>query len=404
VHDLEPSEDSVSGLGSPGPSPASELRFLAFLLPQFHPIPENDAWWGPGFTDWTNVAKARPEFRGHRQPHLPADLGFYDLRLPEARAAQASMAASYGINAFCYYHYWFEGRRVLEKPFEAVLRSGEPDFPFCLCWANESWTRGWSGRDGEVLLRQGYSEHDDLIHIRSLAEAFSDSRYLKICGRPVFLVYRAASLPDPVRTTETWRQELVRLGVGDPYLCLVHSFDADRLDPQLLGFDAAVRFEPDWRGLRRQGNGSLVHRGFRRIFRPGSPYRANTIRDHPSAVAYSLQQAKSDYRLYPCVSPGFDNSPRRPNGGATVLLNSSPELYEAWLREVVRRFEPFGPEENLVFINAWNEWAEGNHLEPCQQWGRGYLEAHARVVADHRSDARDTFSVGVNRPTGSVGS
>lgn len=403
MSDVELSGEAIRGLRSPGPSQASALRFLAFFLPQYHPIPENDEWWGPGFTDWANVARARPVIRGHYQPHIPADLGFYDLRLSEARAAQAAMASAYGIDAFCYYHYWFEGRRLLQKPFEAVLRTGEPDFPFCLCWANENWTRRWSGRDGEVLMRQGYSEQDDLIHIRWLAEAFSDSRYLTIRGRPVFLVYRAASLPDPLRTTETWRRELVRLGVGDPYLCLVHSFDADRLDPRPVGFDAAVKFEPDWRSLEQQRNGSLVRRGFRRIFRPGSPYRTNTLRDHPSAVAYSLHQPKSEYRLYPGVSPGFDNSPRRPNGGATVLTDSSPELYEAWLREVVRRFEPFGPEENLVFINAWNEWAEGNHLEPCQRWGKGFLEAHARVVADHRSAFRQPIS-NTDRATSPIGS
>jgi lipopolysaccharide biosynthesis protein len=402
--DLEPPAETTPRLASPGPSLAADLRFLAFFLPQYHPISENDEWWGAGFTDWVNVARARPVLRGHHQPHIPADLGFYDLRLQETRAAQAGLASAHGIDAFCYYHYWFEGRRLLERPFDAVLHTGEPDLPFCLCWANESWTRRWTGRDGEVLIRQGYSEHDDLNHSRWLAEAFSDSRYLKIRGRPVFLVYRAASLPDPVRTTESWRRELVRLGVGDPYLCLVHSFDADRLDPRALGFDAAVTFEPDWRGLYLQRNGSLARRGFRRSLRPRSPYRTNTLRDYQSVVAHSLSQPTTDYRLYPCVSPGFDNSPRRPNGGATVLLDSSPELYEAWLREVVRRFEPFGPEENLVFINAWNEWAEGNHLEPCQRWGKAFLEAHARVVAEHRSALRQPNSIAANPATSSLGS
>jgi lipopolysaccharide biosynthesis protein len=384
-------------------SRSSELRFLAFYLPQFHPIPENDEWWGPGFTDWANVARARPLVRSHYQPHLPADLGFYDLRLAETRAAQATMAAEYALDGFCYYHYWFEGRRLLERPFDEVLRSGQPNFPFCLCWANENWTRSWNGRSGENLVRQTYSERDDLTHIRWLAKAFSDARYLRICGRPVFLVYRATSIPEPVRTTETWRRELVRLGVGDPYLCLVHSFDADRLDPRTLGFDAAVKFAPDWRTLRRQPKGSLARRGSRRVFRPSSPYRINTLRDYSSVVTDSLREPNPDYRLYPCVSPGFDNTPRRPTG-ATVLLNSSPDAYETWLRDTVERFEPFGPEENLVFVNAWNEWAEGNHLEPCQRWGRAYLEAHARVVANLRLAFRQPTSTAADPATATLGS
>ena len=399
---LDADEAAVDPTGPASPSRASEPRFLAFYLPQFHPIAENNEWWGPGFTDWTNVVRARPVVRGHYQPHIPADLGFYDLRLAEARAAQAAMAAEYGIDGFCYYHYWFHGRRLLERPFDEVLRSGQPDFPFCLCWANENWTRTWSGRDGEVLVRQTYSERDDLTHIRWLAEAFSDPRYLRIRGRPVFLVYRASSIPDTARTTDTWRREAVRLGVGDPYLCLVHSFDADRLDPGPLGFDAAVKFAPDWRIVRKP-NGSRARRGSRRVFHPRSPYRVNTLRDYRSVVTDSLRQPNPDYRLYPCVSPGFDNTPRRPTG-ATVLLNSSPEAYETWLRETVERFEPFGPEEDLVFVNAWNEWAEGNHLEPCQRWGKAYLEAHARVVANFRSAFRQPNSTAVDPARASLGS
>jgi lipopolysaccharide biosynthesis protein len=397
---LNGEEVAVDPTGLAGLSRASDPRFFAFYLPQFHPIAENDEWWGPGFTDWTNVVRARPVVRGHYQPHIPADLGFYDLRLAEARAAQAAMAAEYGIDGFCYYHYWFHGRRLLERPFDEVLRSGQPDFPFCLCWANENWTRTWSGRDGEVLVRQTYSERDDLTHIRWLAEAFSDPRYLRIRGRPVFLVYRASSIPETARTTDTWRREAVRLGVGDPYLCLVHSFDADRLDPGPLGFDAAVKFAPDWRIVRKL-NGSRARRGSRRVFHPRSPYRVNTLRDYSSVVTDSLREPNPDYRLYPCVSPGFDNTPRRPTG-ATVLLNSSPDAYETWLRETVGRFEPFGPEENLVFVNAWNEWAEGNHLEPCQQWGRAYLEAHARVVAKVRSAFRQPTTTAADPATASL--
>src|SRR5215475_4957626 len=180
-------------------------RLVAFYLPQYHPIPENDEWWGTGFTEWTNVVSAKPVFAGHYQPHLPADLGFYDLRLPEVRQAQADLARNHGIHGFCYYHYWFQGRRLLRRPFDEVLRSGQPDFPFCLCWANENWTRVWDGSDKKLLIEQTYSADDDLAHIRWLAPAFRDPRHIRVEGKPLFLVYRARKLPDPLRTTSLWR-------------------------------------------------------------------------------------------------------------------------------------------------------------------------------------------------------
>ncbi len=191
-------EDSGNGTSTKGcPLSNGGVRGIAFHLPQFHPIPENDEWWGKGFTEWTNVAKATPRFPGHYQPHLPADLGFYDLRLPEARAAQAELAARYGIYGFCYYHYWFSGRRLLERPVNEIWKSGEPDFPFCLCWANENWTRQWDGQNAQVLLEQHYSAADDLAHIRSLIPLFKDRRYIRVADRPLLLVYRASRLPEP---------------------------------------------------------------------------------------------------------------------------------------------------------------------------------------------------------------
>ena len=357
-----------------------QLRYVAFYLPQFHPIPENDEWWGTGFTEWRNVARADPLFRGHQQPHIPGDLGFYDLRLPETRVAQAALAAQYGIDAFCYFHYWFEGHRLLEKPFDDVLRSGDPQHPFLLCWANENWTRVWDGKSAEMLLEQSYSHEDDLSHVRALAETFADPRYLRIDGRPVFLVYRPLHFAEPARFAETWRAEAARLGVGDLYLCGVNGGRDQAIDPVALGLDAVVAFAPFY-GLATRKRGSRPWRAARRLVRPDGLYRRNRMYEYATVAADNLAVPAPDHKLFPCVSPGFDNSPRRTNGGATIITGSSPDAYEHWLREVTRRFEPYSPEENLVFVNAWNEWAEGNHLEPSRANGHEYLEAHRRARA-----------------------
>ncbi len=348
------------------------MRSIAFYLPQFHPVPENDDWWGRGFTEWTNVVNGRPQYRWHDQPHLPADLGFYDLRVPEVRQAQADLAAEYGVSGFCYYHYWFNGRRILERPFDEVLSSGAPDFPFCLCWANENWTRVWDGGDKEVLLRQVYSPEDDIEHLRWLARAFRDPRYIRIDGRPVLLVYRALNLPDPVATTERWRHEARQLGIGELFLCRVESFDDERGDPRAIGFDAAVEFQPD----HLLSMPSFRWRVGRRLTSSRGWYRHRWL-DYEVLVRRSLVKAPAPYQRFPGVTPSWDNTARRERG-ATMLRGSSPALFEKWVSEVVGRY---GSETDLLFVNAWNEWAEGNHLEPCQRWGRGYLEAHLRGLA-----------------------
>ncbi len=216
---------------------------LAFYLPQFHQTPENDAWHGVGFTEWTLVARSRPLFAGHYQPHLPGELGFYDLRLPETRELQARLARSYGISGFCYYHYWFRGRRMLERPFHEVLRSGKPDFPFCLCWANESWFRKWQGSVDEVVVEQAFDEEDDLEHIRWAIEAFKDPRYIRVKGRPLLTVYRPHSLPNPKRTVEIWRTECPRAGVPEPWIVGFET-SGKVTDPAEIGFNASAEFVP----------------------------------------------------------------------------------------------------------------------------------------------------------------
>jgi lipopolysaccharide biosynthesis protein len=358
----------------------ARLRALAIYLPQFHPIPENDLWWGKGFTEWTNVASARPLFRGHHQPHLPADLGYYDLRLPQVREAQAQMARDAGIHGFCYYHYWFSGKRVLERPFTEVLQSGSPDFPFCLCWANENWTRRWDGQDKEILLAQHYSAADDLAHIRSLLPAFADPRYIRIDGRPVFLVYRTALLPDPARTAERWREACVRAGIGDLYLIRVENFTADPV-PSSIGFDAAMSFAPDWRSSPPARRPHKLVRIMRRLQLADPFLERQMVMSYADLAANFLARPAAPYVRYPSVTPMWDNSARRRQRGAAIFHGSTPQLYQRWLEQTASRFEPPSHDENLIFINAWNEWAEGNHLEPCQRWGTAYLDATRDALA-----------------------
>jgi lipopolysaccharide biosynthesis protein len=357
------------------------VRPIAFFLPQFHPIPENDLWWGAGFTEWRNVVKARPLFHGHDQPHLPADLGFYDLRLAETREAQADLAQEHGIHGFCYYHYWFNGRRVLGRPIDDVLASKRPALPFCLCWANEDWTRAWDGRTGDILIAHEYAEQDDRRHIRWLAEAFADDRYIRVDGRPLFLVYRASRLPDPIRTTMVWREEADRLGIGELFLCRVESFSQERGDPAALGFDAAVEFQPDWAALGPARRRSAPWRLSRAVGLSSPAYGTHRIYDYGAVAERMVAKRRPPYPWFPCVTPSWDNTPRRRDGGV-ILHGSTPDLYRRWLTTVIARQASEPPGERLVFLNAWNEWGEGNHLEPSERWGRAYLRATREALAE----------------------
>jgi lipopolysaccharide biosynthesis protein len=372
-----------------GPAPTAEtaVRLIAFYLPQYHPITENDEWWGAGFTEWRNVVQARPLFPGHYQPHLPADLGFYDLRLPETREAQASLARAHGVYGFCYYHYWFNGRRILHRPFEEVLRLGSPSFPFCLCWANENWTRRWDGLDQEVLLTQLYSVEDDRRHIQHLLPALGDSRYIRVGGRPLLLVYATKLLPDPARTAEIWREEAARAGVGPLYLATVGRHDQADIDPRAIGFDAAVEFAPDWRvlGLPRfnRPRYDLRARVYRRLRQHGwmsNAYMDHAVHDYEELSTGMHAKPRPPYPWFRGVTPGWDNSPRR-RRSAMIIDGSTPQKYGTWLAAAVGETVRSAPsEERIVFVNAWNEWAEGNHLEPDLRWGKAYLEATRRAL------------------------
>lgn len=376
------------------PSPDSARRAIAFYLPQYHPVAENDRFWGAGFTEWRNVVQARPRFPGHLQPHLPADLGFYDLRLAETRTAQAELARSAGLSGFCYYHYWFNGRRVLHQPFDAVLAEKAPDFPFMLCWANENWTRAWDGSAREILLAQDYSDADTAAHARHLAPAFDDPRYIRIEGRPVFAVYNTDDLPCPLQWSDIFRETSLKLGF-QPYLVRVERYlDRDMRRPEALGFDAALEFQPFSRSfrafqltrpdLKRDMRLRLAH-AFRKGWRKALPSKSfDTHHDMAAFVAFDMSRTAPDYTCFPGVCPSWDNSARRPPGKAIIFRNSHPDLFADWLSSKARAFLPPVREANLIFINAWNEWAEGNHLEPCLTHGHDWLDAVAKGLHQAR--------------------
>jgi len=374
------------------------IRTIAIYLPQFHPVPENDEWWGKGFTEWTNVTKAKPLFDDHYQPHLPADLGFYDLRLPEIREEQAKLAKEYGIHGFCYYHYWFNGKRILERPFQEVFESGKPDFPFMLCWANENWTRTWDGGDSHVLLEQKYSSEDDLNHIRTLIPYFKDPRYIKIDGKPVFAIYRSTIFPDMEQTIKIWREEALKQDL-ELYICRFESFGTEGEQFLHAGFDAAIEFQPhSFFFKKKEGEPvkTLKDEVSVNTIKSSLVYRLNKIKNnifadqkskgfiinYQDVVNYGLAERPEilNYKRYRCVVPGWDNSARKKQN-FIILKDTSPKLYGNWLKKILKKFTPFSNEENLLFINAWNEWAEGNHLEPCQKWGSQYLQA-TKVALD----------------------
>ena len=354
-------------LGTPPVADDSAVRAIAFYLPQFHPIPENDAWWGKGFTEWTNVSKAQPLFDGHYQPRQPADLGYYDLRIADVRRAQAEMARKYGIHGFCYYHYWFGGKRLLERPFEEVLASKEPDFPFCLCWANENWTRRWDGSENEILMEQRYSEDDYRQFAEDLIPAFKDSRYIRIDGKPLFLVYRPSIIPNVNKAIRIWR-DVWRKEIGEVHLCASLSFGD--LDPIRYGFDSASEFPPHGNWTTNQLHGDM----------PQEEMTGGIYEYSEAVLTYMLRKLPS-YTFFRTVFPAWDNSPRK-GKAAHVFHNSTPEAYEFWLKSVIEQTKQrYKGEERIVFINAWNEWAEGAYLEPDRKFGHAYLAATKRAIS-----------------------
>ena len=357
--------------------PDLPVRLFAFYLPQFHPIPENDSWWGKGFTEWTNVTKALPRYEGHYQPRLPSDLGFYDLRLPETIRSQVALAQRYGIAGFCFHWYWFSGHRLLERPLEVFLSQQDLDFPFFINWANENWTRRWDGLESTVLMQQRYSEADDIAVADAFLALVRDRRYLRIDGRPVIMLYRPSALPDAAATIERWRRHFVALGESDPMILMPQVFDAS--DPRPYGIDAAVQFPPHGAGPSIENPERRIH--FFNGRKGGAQFDYETVADG------ACERGGNGFPLIRAVCPAWDNEARKPNAGSS-LVGSTPSRYGRWLGRAIRatlQERPLGT--NLLLVNAWNEWAEGAHLEPDRHFGHAYLRHTCRVLNASKDSA-----------------
>ncbi len=349
-------------------------RVIAIYLPQFHPFKENNEWWGEGFTEWRNVVNAKPRYIGHYQPRCPKDLGFYDLRLSETRIAQAALAKEYGIHGFCYYHYWFNGKVLMEDPMKGMLENKEPDFPFMVCWANENWTRRWDGNQSQVLLEQSYCDDDYLQHIEYLCKNyFSHSDYIKVNGSPLIIIYKQHLIPNISHFVNVWRRYAKEFGFPDLYF-VFFQLDNSIVDPDTIGFNFGAQFAPFTNVGMRPLNFYFRLLNKYLNFNFSVVIRHNLYSYVKTAKRFSSQYNVISDRNYPCVMPMFDNSVRRIRGGAEIFVNSNPSYFRQWIKEVLFNYKKSNSDSNFFFINAWNEWAEGNHLEPDQKWGKQFLD------------------------------
>jgi len=352
-------------------------RLITFYLPQFHPTQENDDWWGEGFTEWTNVVKARPLFRGHYQPHFPADLGYYDLRVPEVRNLQADLARSHGIYGFCYYHYWFSGKRLLERPFAEVCKSGGPDFPFCLCWANQSWTGIWHGEPNRILIEQEYPGIKDFEdHFNYLRKSFLDPRYILVDDKPLFVIYKPLDIPDSNQYIELWQRLAKESGIKGIFFLGIGTPDWDY---KKAGFDGMIIDDVNIAFQEMFTNRShFLNRLILNLFKKNLELSFMRIIKKPMKRQYKefVNVALNSYELKPFqfnqILPNWDNTPRCGMNGI-VLENSTPELFKMHLMNSIEKAKSNNPDNQFIFIKSWNEWAEGNYLEPDQKYGLKYL-------------------------------
>lgn len=356
-------------------------KVVTFYLPQFHPIAQNDAWWGKGFTEWSNVTKAMPQFTGHLQPRLPADLGYYDLRAPETLAAQVDLARRIGVDAFCFHYYWFAGERLLERPLDAFLADETLDLSFALCWANENWTRRWDGQENDILIAQGHSPEDDIAVFDDIARYMRSPRYLRVAGKPLLIVYRPDALPDAAATMRRWRDRARETGIGEIFLLCTNAFGF--ADYRGSGFDGLTEFPPHALSL-----GEITH-----VVQRLNPNFSGRVYDYEAIVPERIADLAEhrDARRFPGIMPSWDNEARKPGAGH-VFHNATPEPFYRWAKAALDFSAASAPAgERLVFVNAWNEWAEGAYLEPDRWFGHGpaqalraAIEASApRLAADH---------------------
>lgn len=371
-----------------------KVRIIALYLPQFHPIPENDEWWGKGFTEWTNVVKARPLFRGHYQPRLPADLGFYDLRLPEIREQQAALAKDAGIEGFCYYHYWFgKGRQLLERPFNEVLQSGRPDYPFCLCWANHDWTnktwkKGSSLRHDSMIMQMDYSMDDHRNHFYSLLPAFKDRRYIKVDGKPLFAVWAPRSIPDAKRFIDLWQQLARENGLEGLHFVGHTDNTGKALAGKKANYYSADKAMDYYQSVLDLGFDAVMSSGYRRAMGLAEG-RLRMMWKMLTTKTFAPSYTKMDYSrlmdhyyvaedaeecVYPTLLPQWDRTPRA-GRKAEILVDSTPEKFQHTMEKAMALVASKAPEHRLLFLKAWNEWGEGDYVEPDQKYGHGWLEA-----------------------------
>lgn len=360
-------------------SEKTKTRFIALYLPQYHPIPENDEWWGKGFTEWTNVGRAKPLYRGHYQPKVPTDLGYYDLRLPEVRYQQAELARLAGIEGFCYYHYWFgEGKMLMERPFKEVVDSGEPDFPFCLCWANHSWYKKlWDPHakgKNLLLIEQKYpGEQDYLDHFIYLLSAFRDSRYIRVNGKIFFIIYDAMKFSDVSNFIVFWRKLAKEYGLNDFYFVAT---DYDGRNKEVLlskGFDATYNVDLD--NIHHHlpvYKKALLYFQRKYLHRPA-------VFKYKNAIKHMIIDDCKDRRVIPVIGPNWDHTPRS-GGFGLVLHDAQPKYFKEIAKRAIDIVKSKPEEERIVIIKSWNEWGEGNYMEPDIKYGHGYLEALKEAI------------------------
>lgn len=369
-----------------------KAKIIALYLPQFHPTPNNDIWWGKGFTEWTNLCKARPLFKGHYQPRVPADLGFYDLRMPEARKMQADMAREYGVDAFCYYHYWFDdNHQELERPFNEVLNSGEPDFPFMLCWANESWHTKFWRHDGtsekKLLVEQKYgNENSNILHFEHLLSAFKDPRYLRKDDKPLFMIYRPLEFPNVKEFIDLWQKLAIKNGLNGIYFIGQTEY-VDSVGDEILslGFDAvnAVRLYEEFSYNKKKNLLTKIYLKTLKLTKVKF-FPKNRRIDYRKCYSKFVGEKEKEEFIVPTLIPNFDHTPRSGMGGH-LLDNSTPEYFGMHAKQVFETLKMKTDNEPLVFIKSWNEWGEGNYMEPDLRYGKGYLKELKKAKEEFES-------------------